>query len=70
VHASSNVNVDTAKDVGCAILESMEGKLAADFSFKRKDQPITLDTHTAVKFDDVQIDIQLLFQMLTETCIS
>jgi len=32
VHASSNVNVDKAKFVGCAILESMEGKSAADFS--------------------------------------
>jgi len=56
VHAYSNVNVDTAKVVGCAILESMEGKSAADF-FK-------LDTHTTVKFDDsqVEIDPQLLFQ--------
>jgi len=51
VHTSS-VNVDTAKVVGCAILESMEGKSAADFSFK--DQAVTLDTHTTVKFDDLK----------------
>jgi len=50
VHASSNVNVDTAKVVGCAILESMEGKLATDFSFKGK--AITLDTRTTFKIEN------------------
>ena len=36
VHAHSTVNVDQAKDVGKAILASMEGKTAAEYSFKRK----------------------------------
>ena len=67
VHAHSTVNVDKAKDVRNAVLISMEGKTAAEYNFKRKDQVITLDTKNAVKVDGikVQIDPQLLFQRLT-----
>ena len=35
VHAHNSVNVDKGKDVGNAILVSMEGKTAAEYSFKR-----------------------------------
>ena len=40
----------------------MEGKTAAEFTFKRSDQVVTLDTKAAVKIDGVtvQIDPQLL----------
>ena len=67
VHAHSTVNVDTAKSVGNAILASMEGTTAVDFTFKRSDQVVALDTKSAVKIDGVivQIDPQLLFQRLT-----
>ena len=67
VHAHSTVNVDAAKAVGNTILASMEGKTAADFSFKRSDQVITLSANAAVKIDGeaVHIDPQLLFQRLT-----
>ncbi len=67
VHAHSNVNVDTAKIFGNAILASMEGKTAADFTFKKSGQVITLLSKAAVKIDGVtvQIDPQLLFQRLT-----
>ena len=51
VHAHSTVNVDKAKDVGNAILISMEGKTAAEYNFKKKDQVINLDTKNAVKVD-------------------
>ena len=34
VHAYSTVNVDKAKDVGDAILVSMEGMTAAEYTFK------------------------------------
>ena len=45
----------------------MEGKTAAEYSFKRNKQAVTLDTKSAVKIDGiaVQIDPQLLFQRLT-----
>jgi len=48
-------------------VESMKGKLTADFIFKRSGQAVTLDTYTAVKFDDTRVKInpQLLFQRLT-----
>ena len=67
MHAHSTVNVDTAKSAGNAILASMEGTTAADFTFKRSNQVVTLDTKSAVKIDGVtvQIDPQLLFQRLT-----
>ena len=47
VHAHSTVNVDQAKDVGKTILASMEGKTAAEYSFKRNNQAVTLDTNSA-----------------------
>ena len=64
VHAHSTVNVDTYSN---AILPSMEGKIAADFSFRKSDQVVTLNAKTAVKIDGdtVHIDPQLLFQRLT-----
>ena len=42
VHAHSTVSVDTAMVVGNAILASMEGKTATDFTFRRHDQVVTL----------------------------
>lgn len=67
VHAHNTVNVDTAKDVGNAILTGMKGKTVAEYTFKRNNQAVTLDTKSAVKIDGVmvQIDPQLLFQRLT-----
>jgi len=67
VHAHSTVNVDHVKDVGKVILASMEGKTAAEYSFKRVNQAVTLYMKCAVKIGGVavQIDPQLLFQGLT-----
>ena len=67
MHIRSTVNVDRAKGVGNAILASMEGTRAIDFTFKRSDQVVTLYTKAAVKTDGVTvlIDPQLLFQRLT-----
>ena len=67
VHASTTVNVDIAKYVGNAILSSMEGISAAEYTFKRKNQAVTLDTKCQVRINGatIQIDPQLLFQRLT-----
>ena len=67
VHASTTVNVDTVKDVGKAILSSIEGISAAEYTFKRKNQVVTLDSKCQVRIDGatIQIDPQLLFQRLT-----
>ena len=64
VYASTTVNVDTAKHVGNAILSSMEVISAAEYTFKRKNQVVTLDTKCQVRIDGatIQIDPQLLFQ--------
>ena len=57
VHAHIIVNVDRA----------MEGKTAADYTFKKNNQAVTLVMKSAVKVVGVavQIDPQLLFQRLT-----
>ena len=66
VNASNTVNADVAKDVGNAILASIEGVSAAGYTFKRKNQAVTLNIKSEVKIDGaaVQIDPQLLFQRL------
>ena len=67
VNAHSTVSADNAGDVGNAILVSMEGKMVEEYTFKRKNQAVTLDTKCSVKIggDVAQIDPQLLFQHLT-----
>ena len=66
VHADSSVNVENAKEIGQTILESMTGKSAVEFKFKRSNQVITLSTKSSVKIDGekIQVDPQLLFQRL------
>ena len=65
-HALSIVNVDTAQAVGTSILSSMDGHTPAEYTFKRKDQAVTLGVKSSVKIDgdQVQVDPQLLFQRL------
>ena len=60
------INVENAKAIGECILEKMEGQKLSDFTFKRKDQAVTLATKNAVKVDgeSIQVDTQLLFQRL------
>ena len=65
---TATVNVDTAKAVGYAILASMEGKTAADFSFWSEwssSQPQCQDCSQNWWWYTVHIDPQLLFQRLT-----
>jgi hypothetical protein len=56
------VNVDKAKTIGNNILASMDGQTTAGYTFKKKDQAITLSTQSSVKIDGeaVQVDLQLL----------
>ena len=67
VHAHISVNVDQADTMGQNILENMEGQTTSDYTFKKKDQAITLGTKSAVNIDGetMQVDPQLLFQRLT-----
>ncbi|KAK7111484.1 hypothetical protein V1264_011106 [Littorina saxatilis] len=66
VTADTTVNVDTAKAVGGAILQSMVGTSVKDFKFKRKNQAVTMDIQTSAKIEGeiIQVDPQLLFQRL------
>ena len=67
VHAHPTVNVDSAENIGIDIISKMEGISADNFSFKRKDQAITLACKSSIKVDGelVQVDPQLLLQRLT-----
>ena len=66
VHAHSSVNVDNAAAIGESILEKMVGEKVSDFSFKKKDQAVTMGTKNGVKVDGeiVQFEPHILFQKL------
>ena len=65
INADGRVNVDTAKDVGQGILDSMVGKSVLEHTFRKKDQAVTLNTSVIkINHDTVNIDPQLLFQRL------
>ena len=49
--------------MGYAIIEKMVGADVSDFSFKRKDQTITI-TLASKDGESIQVDTQLLFQRL------
>ena len=65
------VNCDTAKHVGQQIVQSMTGKKVVDYTFRKKDQAVTMDTKCSVKFRNevVSVDPMLLFQRLVTTGI-
>lgn len=58
------VNVTKAREVGCGIMQAMEGKTVSDLVLKKKDQVITLGTKKSLKVDGhpITVDPQLLFQ--------
>ena len=53
--------------MGDKLLSSMVGKNAHDYSFRKKDQVVTLACKTAVRLSEgnIQVDPQLLFQRLS-----
>ena len=65
VTADNEVIVDKANEIGSQILESMIAESILGYTFRRKQQAITLNDKTCVKFnEDVKVDSQLLFQRL------
>ena len=70
VTAYSTVNDDTAKDVGKAILQTMQGKPVKDFTFKRKDQAVCMDTKITTKMEGetIQVNPQGNFQGNSGLC--
>ena len=65
VTAYNEVIVDKANEIGSQILESMNGESILGYTFRRKQQTITLNNKTCVKFnEDVKVDSQLHFQRL------
>ena len=59
VHAHNSVDVDQAKTVGNAILDDMKGQCVMEYTFRRKNQAITMDIKSAIKIDSNTIQIDL-----------
>ena len=69
ISCNSTVNVDKAKCIGKAIIADMEGKTAAEYTFKRRSQAVTLDTRSAVKIDGSMVQIvTVAFSMAHNSC--
>ena len=66
VNAHPSTNVENAKSIGTDIVNKREDVKVTEYTFKRKDQAVTLATKAAVKIDgdSIQVDTQLLFQRL------
>ena len=65
ITADSACNQHMAEDVGNAILKTLEGQDAFQFSFRRKDQVVRMGQKVvSVDGDKVVVDPQLLFQRL------
>lgn len=63
---SNSSNPDMAKEVGCKIIKSMEGTDALEYTFKKKDRVIIMNSKPVPVVDGETIDVnpQLLFQRL------
>ena len=66
IHAGEGVNVDDAKAVGDRIMSEMTGQSVLSYSFKRRQQALTMASKSHIKVGDqhLQVDPQLLFQRL------
>lgn len=66
--ADSSVNADQAVEIGQRILQGMTDQSAADVTFKKSNQAVTMATKTGVTIGQemVQVDPQLLFQRLVQ----
>ncbi|XP_045199496.1 uncharacterized protein LOC123553863 [Mercenaria mercenaria] len=66
VIADKNVNADTAKEVGEGIIKGMTDQKVIEYTFKRKNEAVTLGKKNSVKVDgaEIHVDSQLLFERL------
>ncbi|GFS25691.1 hypothetical protein ElyMa_007033200 [Elysia marginata] len=66
--ADQPVKSNRAKEVGHTILESMRNAAAKDYTFKKKDEVLTIGVKVSAKIDGetLQVDPQLLFQRLVK----
>ena len=64
--SDTSANVDSAKEIGHRILQSMKGQPVSAVSFKKRKEAVTMSTKPAVKIggERVSVDPQLLFQRL------
>ena len=64
--ASSAVNVDDAKKIGKGILQSMSGSVVADYTFRRKENAVTMKARSTIQVDGeiISVDPLLMFQRL------
>eukprot|EP00794_Sanderia_malayensis_P017155 gene17155-18877_t len=70
VNAEDAVDVDEARAKGERILAKMTDQQVSTYSFKRKEQAVTLAAGSSMKINGVKVhvDPQLLFQRLVFAC--
>ncbi len=67
VTADITVNADSAKDVGCKIIQSMIGSKAFDFSFKSKEKVTSMGNKIScakIYGEPINVDPQLFQRLL------
>ena len=57
MHAQATVNADKALEIGFRFFNQMDGISPADYTFKRKDQVITMASKNAVKVDGKNVEV-------------
>ena len=57
VNAEDQVDVDKAREKGKKILSSMLGKSVVDYTFKRKEQSVTLATKSSITIDGERVQV-------------
>lgn len=64
--SSAAVNAERAKDIGHKILQKLVSMDPFQYTFKKKDQCVTMETKSTMRIrdEDVHIDKQLLFKKL------
>ena len=72
VTAENTINAEDAKSIGTTIVNEMVGKCAAEHSFKKKYEVVTMASNNAIKVSQelVNIDPQVLFQRLVTAGMS
>ena len=72
VTADDTINAEEAKAIGTSIIDSMIGKCVMEYSFKKKNQIVTMALNNAIKVSKefINIDPQVLFQRLVAAGIS
>ena len=70
VAANENVNVDTACEIGKGCVNAMTGENAVEYTYKRKQQAITMSSKTSINVANDNIQVDPLSTLNTFICVA